>query len=125
MTFLTNLSVEPIKGSDYRRLLLPLVFELPKVYKYHYIVAPAGFLTDYASIPTIIPRWWLDGDDKYVREAAVIHDFIYSKDSFYALTREECDKIFLLGLKVLGCPWYKAYSAYAAVRLLGKSRYKT
>lgn len=81
------------------------------------IVIPAGFQTDFASIPrvfwTILPPY---GD---YGKAAIVHDYLYSNrgkvgDKTY--TRKECDEIFLFAMKSLSVGWLKRYVIYFAVR---------
>ena len=84
------------------------------------ISIPKGFITDFASVPwpasMFIPK---DGDHN---QAAVTHDYLYSKigklpDKTY--TRAECDKIFLEAMGVLGVNKFKRRLMYRAVRIGG------
>jgi len=77
---------------------------------------PAGFETDFASIPRffriIIPklgRW---------NKAAVIHDYIY-QSSVIQLMRSDADIIFLDAMTDLGVAKWKRYVMYWAVRGFG------
>lgn len=78
------------------------------------ISVPAGFRTDFASIPRI---FWniLHPAGKY-RGAAVIHDWLYNQ---HARPRKECDKIFLEAMGVLKVSWVKRHAMYRAVRSFG------
>jgi len=78
------------------------------------ITVPAGFETDFASVPRlfwrIIPPW-----GRY-SAAAVVHDYLYETD---AVSRLEADRIFLDLMKRLGVPFWKRHLMYRAVRIGG------
>jgi len=80
----------------------------------HVIVVPAGFETDFASVPRIfwrvIPPW-----GRYAR-AAIVHDYLYAS---HIVGRKEADKIFLALMRALGVPWRTRTTMYWAVRLGG------
>ena len=130
MPFLSKLQVTMTTGSGDRTLTKPL--------KYHdrlikTLVVPIGFITNYASIPKVVPRWWLDQDDPMIREPSVIHDWLYSLDCSLDLSRKESDDVLYRAMIELGSygNWYrkrmnrlKAWSAYQSVRLAGKSHWK-
>lgn len=78
------------------------------------IVVPAGFDTDYASIPR--PFWVIYPPDGGYTEAAVIHDYLYWTLDF---TRGESDKVFYEAMTALGVPWLRRQIIYRAVRLGG------
>jgi len=83
------------------------------------ITVPAGFETDFASVPRlfwrIIPPW-----GRY-SSAAVVHDYLYATAS---VTRYEADRIFLDLMKRLGVPFWKRRLMYRAVRLGGWASWK-
>jgi hypothetical protein len=87
------------------------------------ITAPAGFLTDFASIPRFFHR--LIPKNGTYDAAAVLHDFLYAIGLY---TKEICDLIFLDALILLcgprpvftGSKWSKAYAAH----LLAVSKWK-
>jgi len=118
--------------------LTPLVVEVMpsgKQFKLHYdftyhwgktkITVPAGFQTDFASIPRIfriiIPklgRW---------NKAAVVHDYLYQHPEsgvkfevgHIQWSRKGVDQVFLDGMEDLGVPVWKRYVMYFGVRLGG------
>ena len=93
---------------------------------YYYITVPIGFYTDFASIPWFFRRL-IARDDKGIREASVIHDWLYSAKSIRFnpyITRKEADKIFLKIMRDMGAKRYKAYLAYYAVRMFGGKFYR-
>ena len=83
------------------------------------ITVPAGFETDFASVPRLfwrlIPPW-----GRY-SAAAVVHDYLYATAS---VTRYEADRIFLDLMKRLGVPLWKRRLMYRAVRLGGWASWK-
>ena len=77
---------------------------------------PAGFETDFASIPKpLLALPFIRWRHKF-NKAAVIHDWLYYTKE---VDRKTADRIFLEALLVLGIPRWKAYLFYAAVRLFG------
>lgn len=78
-----------------------------------WIVVPAGFVTDYASIPRFFWRI-LPPDGPYL-EAAVVHDYLYSTDCDRLLA----DAVFRVLMKRLGIPWWKRVVMFYAVRIFG------
>lgn len=112
-SFTTPLIVTPL--DDGRR------WELVRAFRYitvpnDYILIPKGFVTDFASIPSlfwsILPRWGKYG------KAAVLHDYMYVTKVGY--TRKETDDIFRQAMLKLGTKPWKATVMYWAVRLFGK-----
>lgn len=83
------------------------------------IVVPAGFVTDFASVPRLPIIFMLVGDRNH--KAAVIHDFIYRNGLF---TRALCDKIFKEASEVSGIGWWCRTLDYLGVRIGGSSSYK-
>lgn len=77
---------------------------------------PAGFETDFASVPRLF--WvFVAPTDEFIRIPSLIHDYSYKNKLF---SRKVCDAIFLE--KMLSFDKYviiKAYIAYFAVRIGG------
>lgn len=124
--FLTTLKTEKI-GYDrddrpVLRLLGPLVYESER---FGVIAVPAGFCTNYASVPRLPVIFLVAGDRAH--EQACVHDFEYT---LRRRTREEADAIFL---EALGSPLafpdgmdhpvpaWLAKAMYRAVRVAGQS----
>lgn len=87
------------------------------------ITVPKGFKTDLASTPKFL---WLTFPPfgKYT-DAAIVHDYLYSKDCVYnAIDRAMADKIFLELMKELGVPLWKRQAMYRAVRLFGNRYFR-
>lgn len=89
------------------------------------IVVPAGFVTDFASIPKVV--WNLPGFDPYgdAKFPAVVHDYLYSlrganlPDGTAGFNRSACDGVLLAALKSVGEMWNVRWTIYWAVRLFG------
>jgi hypothetical protein len=113
--------VKILKNGRSARLLEDITIETPA----GKITIPAGFKTDFASVPrafwSIIPPW-----GKY-SEAALVHDYLYSAASkaIKSMSRKEADDIFLELMKEAGVPWWQRQAIYWAVRMWGKSYWKT
>lgn len=79
----------------------------------YYLKVPKGFITDLASVPRVL--WvFFPPYGKYT-EAAVVHDYLYSKINDTGINRELADKIFNHIMKELGVSFYKRNSMYRAV----------
>ena len=88
------------------------------------ITVPAGFVTDFASIPRafwdILPHTGLYG------KAAVIHDYLYVQggkvppDQF---TKKQADRIFYEAMGVLGVGQPTRYIMWKAVSAFGKGSF--
>jgi len=78
------------------------------------IVVPAGFQTDFASVPRIFwamfPPW-----GRY-SPAAVVHDYLYVVGG---CPRIHADRMFLEAMEILGVSWFNRHIMYRAVRLGG------
>jgi len=82
---------------------------------------PSGFLTDYASIPSIfwnIPGFDPEGPAKF---PAVLHDYLYSIRGFgpYFKSRPKCDALFLEAMESVGVGWLNRHLIYWSVRACG------
>ena len=94
------------------------------------ILIPNDYTMDCASIPKILHRWFPPDHPKWA-QAAVLHDWLYEHRGFVGwgdLSRKQCDKAFLNGMKILGASWFKRWMFYTAVRSFGwiafKNRWK-
>jgi hypothetical protein len=79
-----------------------------------HITVPAGFVTDFASIPRGL--WNIFPPTGKYGHAAVVHDYLYRQTT---LSRNECDKIFLEAMEDLQVGWFTRRLIYRAVRLFG------
>jgi hypothetical protein len=108
--FLTPLRAE--KSGQYWTILQPLIFDSDVAQKV--FIVPAGFVTDFASVPRLPLAFLLTGDSAH--EAAVVHDFLYSRG---LVTREMADAVFREAAKVSGEPGWKSWLLFLGVRLGG------
>lgn len=79
---------------------------------------PAGFVTDWASIPRFY-RWRFSPTGKHSR-AALAHDFLYREA---IVPRAVCDQVFLDAMEALGVGWWSRHVMHKAVRLGGWASY--
>lgn len=114
--FLTKLQVEKDDARDNHWVLISkLAYQTDDE---AVLVAPAGFYTDFASIPRllwgIIPPWGEEYD-----KAAVLHDYLYYRQ-FDSLPRYEADLIFLEAMAAQGVGRFKRNLLYWGVRIGGR-----
>ena len=121
--FLTELFLKSIRETNSFLLTSPLVFESEE--QDVRIVVPALFITDFATIPAIL-KPLIDDDDPLIKDASVVHDFLYSeiKSNTYDLTRKQADLILKEAAISLQMPAWKANIVYLAVRAFGWKFYK-
>lgn len=121
--FLTELrAAKPIfdQSSDGRgtwRLLEPLEYSSDLLGGI--VSVPAGFLTDFASVPRIPVAFLFMGNQ--VHEAAVVHDWLYSTHAFEGkpITRETADQVFREACIACGSYGWKAWLFYKGVEIGG------
>jgi len=111
-SFTTPLLIEYLDGREYR--LLSGFDYVTDVEQLGCIRVPAGFLTDFASIPRGL--WNLMPPTGEYGKAAVIHDYLYRCT---LLDRKVCDQILMEAMQVLGVSWFTRQMIYRAVRLFG------
>lgn len=112
--FLTTLDVRDI-DNHFWMLLAPFVVEVDG----RLIYVPAGFITDFASVPRLPLTFMLFGNIGH--RAAVVHDYLYQTQ---ARPRFECDSIFKALLQAEGVGTFRSNMMYAGVRAGGSSAYK-
>ncbi len=84
------------------------------------ITVPAGFETDFASVPFVF-RWLVPVVGRHGK-AAVLHDWLYASGALP--NRAEADAVFFEAMTVLGVrPWRK-WLIWLAVRMFGGSRWR-
>jgi hypothetical protein len=116
--FVTPLDVRrlPADGSADRRgtwkLLADLVYRSDLLART--VTAPAGMVTDFASVPRIPVAYLLAGDTGH--QAAVIHDLLYTT---HEVNRAHADAVFREALRCDGGPAWRAWMMWAGVRLGG------
>lgn len=92
----------------------PLIFESDILGT---ITVPAGFYTDFASVPRV-PIFYLLYGDMAHRES-VLHDYGYRKDSSPCGTFMQWNRVFLEAMYDRGKPFYVRYVMYLGVVLGG------
>ena len=82
------------------------------------IAVPAGYVTDFASVPRLF--WRVEPPFGIAAPAAVVHDWLYSTGGLGGrYTRLRSDEIFREALAVLGVGMVKRNLMFAAVRVGG------
>lgn len=112
--------LRPQVGSLASRWMLvePLVF--------HSVVAdakftvPAGFVTDFASVPRVPILFELLGG--IASEAATLHDWLYTKP--HVVDRETADKVLREAAIAIGVSEVRADALYLGVREFGESHWE-
>lgn len=108
-------------GADHWRVLREFRFwsHIPRLGRV-WVTVPAGYLTDGASVPrllwSLIPPWGQYG------QAAVVHDLLCEylrvmtdAGELVAITRAECDQLFLVAMQVLQVPQPRCGAMHAGV----------
>lgn len=109
------------EGRPCVQTLVPMVYGVGYKESATQITVPAGYVTDFASIPRLC--WTLIGPPlgRHAR-AAILHDWLYDTNGEQGrFTREQSDNIFLECMEVLGVGWAKRSAMFRAVRLGGAS----
>jgi len=115
--FLTKLRDERVSLFTKDRILLaPLAYYSALLADV--VLVPAGFVTDYASVPRAPLTYWLFGG--IGDEAAVVHDHLYETGT---VPREQADQVYGEALAACGVPAWRRVAMVAAVRVFGASRY--
>lgn len=89
------------------------------------ITVPAGYVTDFASVPRL---FWTFGIDPFglPARAALPHDYLYTTGGRIKVppyTKEDADRFFFEGMVVLGVNKIKRYLMWLAVRVGGKGSF--
>ena len=81
------------------------------------VVIPAGFVTDYASIPQALWSFGLTPNGQYSR-AAIVHDFLYWSQG---CSRSQSDRLLLIAMKESDVRAFDETLVYEGVRVGGQS----
>jgi hypothetical protein len=81
------------------------------------ITVPAGFNTDFASVPRV-PFAYMFFGDKAHREA-ILHDYCYRKNSIPIVTESQANNLFFEAMTLRGKPAWVRYTMYWGVCLGG------
>ena len=98
------------------RLLAPFSYLDPN---HGLVLVPAGFVTDFASVP----RWPLTFAllGQYGHAASVLHDYLYATGG---LSRSEADQVFRNALRSSGIARWRAWLMWVGVRVGEATRYR-
>ena len=120
-SFTTPLRVEILDRTKAGRVLVkllePFSYDVGSEGSGETITVPAGFESDFASIPRLF--WRIEPPLGRSGKAAVIHDYLYVTKGLGRYTREQADQIFRQALGVLGVPPIKRDLMFRAVRIGG------
>ena len=84
------------------------------------IHVPAGFLTDFASVPKVF--WNIMAPTGMYGKAAVIHDYLYRTPK--QASKADADNVFAEAMQALGVGWWTRNIMYQGVHRFGGSSYK-
>jgi hypothetical protein len=86
------------------------------------IEAPAGFVTDFASVPRAV-KWLIDDNDRHMLYPAIPHDVLYecrgALPNGPTLTRYQADLVLKDAMNDIGAPGWKRALVFSAVRVGG------
>lgn len=85
------------------------------------IIVPSGFVTDFASVPRIALSYLLVGNTAHA--AAIVHDYLYRKDSIPLVSKEKADAVFKEAMRTTKIPLWRQKILYAGVRFGGSAYY--
>lgn len=115
--FITPLCTELLdEFADTHRLEKPLVYYSELLQRE--VTVPAGFVTDYASVPRLPLAYLITGGKG--KRAACLHDWLYSGA---AADRKSADRVFAEALRACGYGIVTEGLMYAGVRIGGGSHY--
>lgn len=106
-------SLEVKRGGDGKWILLAPLAYRSQVAGQTFTI-PAGFQTDFASVPRLPVAYLLAGDTAHA--PAVVHDWLYVTRK---VPRKVADAVFREAMQCDGVPWWRRQLMYVSVRLLG------
>lgn len=110
-SFTSPLIVSPMPDGRNFKLYRSFKYHVGTKYSKNVISVPAGFVTDFASVPSLfwsfLPYWGRYG------KAATLHDWLYHTRE---TTRKYADDIFYEAMLVGGTPKWQARLMYWSVR---------
>lgn len=107
-------------GRNYQ-LYTPFYFYFDENKKEEGITIPAGFITDFASIPRVF--WSILPPVGNYAAAALVHDYLYGNGISLGMKRKFCDEMLLEGMRALKVSRAVRYVMYCAVRVFGGKRF--
>ena len=119
MSFIDEVIVKPLPDGICWELQHEVRYALPDG---RVVYIPAGFNTDFASVPWFFRRIFQPATGKH-RRGALVHDYIYRTVTEH-YTKEEADQIFLDIMLEDGYSSWRAHTMYRAVKIGGSSSFK-
>ncbi len=117
--FLSPLRVEQVSEKNWR-LTEPLGYW--SKFLHRMIVVPAGFVTDFASVPRLPFVYWFTGG--LAQAPAALHDWLY-RTRAVSVTRAQADDVLAEAMVARGYWKFRAWFVWAGVRLGGASSYRS
>lgn len=105
--FLSPLVVRVIDDAQ-SELVKPLVYRSAHLARV--VTVPAGFRTDFASVPRAPFAYWLTGGA--ARLASVVHDYLLVQ----GFQRATADAVFLEAMRASAVPWWRRVLMWSGVR---------
>ena len=109
---MNDIDVRQVSAREWQ-LLSPLTY----VGRDETFVVPAGFLTDFASVPKFM--WWLVGPYGVFLRAALVHDFLWAESRAGRFRKCHADGIFRRIMRESGVGVAQRWFMWATVRLAG------
>jgi hypothetical protein len=110
--FLSPLQVEHDEATEEWVLLASLVYRSEVARDYTHV--PAGFRTDFSSVPRLPLAYLVAGDTAHA--PSVVHDYLYRNKIG---TRKMADAVFYEAMIAVGEPKWRAWLMWSAVRAAG------
>ncbi len=126
MSFINSLKLVCLRNSNKYKLTDEFSFIAYLRENTVVVTVPKGTITDFASVPRFV-KFWLDDNDSTIRDASVIHDYLYSTDStccYGHIDRWTADVILCLGMKCLNATAVERTIVFIGVRCFGWMFYK-
>lgn len=86
------------------------------------LIVPAGFETDFSSVPRFIPLVYDCLAERMQRES-ICHDYLYRKDSIPVVSRSAANDVFLEAMESTDRPWITRHVFFYGVCIGGRFFY--
>jgi hypothetical protein len=117
--FMDVLHIEPASEFDDHQWRLTDDLRYKSIVGHATFTVPAGFVTDFASVPRTIPiAYALCGG--CAEEASVVHDFLYTT---HPVDRATADAVFREAMAVTGVPAWRRWLMWSGVRVFGSAHW--
>ena len=126
--FKTRLHYKPLIKGELWQLERPLLYEFiqqdyhGKYLKQREIIIPAGYVTDFYTIPK--PLQWIWPKDLFPQHPSILHDYLLTH-MYATFTRPQANSIFYDAMRIMGMGCVQARLFYTGVSLVSmKKRHK-